>query len=166
MSQPPIRILFVCYGNICRSPTAECVLRKLLAEQLPGIEVELDSAGTSDQHTGKGADVRTRAAASGRGYSIDSLARGYLPLDADRFDLILAMDRENLEHLWRVSGRQEKVRLFSSFLNDAWPIDVPDPYYGGEAGFEYVLDMIEAAANPLLNWIRDEHESRRSTAAG
>jgi protein-tyrosine phosphatase len=154
MNIHPIRILFVCYGNICRSPTAECVLRSIVAKRLPDSRVEFDSAGTSDMHTGKAADARTRAVASARGYNIDSLARGYTPSDLDRFDLILAMDRDNLGHVHRVSGTAEKVRLFSYFLDDTWPTDVPDPFYGGTEGFDYVLDMIEASAEPILEWVK------------
>ncbi|PIE19474.1 MAG: phosphotyrosine protein phosphatase [Proteobacteria bacterium] len=149
------RVLFVCMGNICRSPTGEGVLRKLVAER--GLEdtIEVESAGTIGYHVGELPDPRMREAASGRGYSLDSRARQFDKADFERFDLIVAMDRHNLadiRSLDTAGAHRERVRLLSDFLDesDEWPVDVPDPYYGGPAGFQKVLDMIEAASAQLL----------------
>ncbi len=155
MKSTPVKILFVCYGNICRSPTAECVLRHRIGAKFKLGQVDFDSAGTSDIHAGKRSDSRTISAARTRGYEIDSIARQYLASDRDNYDFIFAMDRENLEHIERVSGKADHIRLFSSLLHDAWPSDVPDPYYGGQAGFEYVLDMVEAATDTLAVLVQE-----------
>ncbi len=166
MSKLIHRVLFVCYGNICRSPTAECVLRHRITELLPDTLIEFGSAGTSGMHAGKPADPRTRAAASKRGYVIDSLARKYVSADAEAFDLILAMDRENLEHIERLSGKADHIRLFSSLLDASWPTDVPDPYYGGAVGFEFVLDMIEASTHSLATWIQTQASNPTAESRG
>jgi protein-tyrosine phosphatase len=151
-----VRILFVCLGNICRSPTAEGVLRALAAREAPELPLEVDSAGTADYHVGQPPDPRTRAAAQRRGYDLSALrARTVDAADFERFDLILAMDRENLGALKRraPSHAHERLRLFLEFAPDA-PEDVPDPYYGGPNGFEEVLDLVEAAARGLLAHLR------------
>ena len=146
-------ILFVCMGNICRSPTGEGVMRKLVADQGLIGRIEIDSAGTISYHEGQPADGRMRRHASARGYSLDSIARQVRHADFDRFDLIIAMDRENHDDLTRRAPAEhlEKIRMLSDFLEDDWPADVPDPYYGGAAGFERVLDMIEAACPNILD---------------
>jgi len=151
-----VRILFVCLGNICRSPTAEGVLRALAAREAPELPLEVDSAGTADYHVGQPPDPRTRAAAARRGYDLSALrARTVDVADFDRFDLILAMDRENLGALKRraPSHAHERLRLFLEFAPDA-PEDVPDPYYGGPNGFEEVLDLVETATRGLLTHLR------------
>ena len=151
-----MRILFVCLGNICRSPTAEGVLRALAAREAPELPLEVDSAGTADYHVGQPPDPRTRAAAARRGYDLSALrARTVDVADFDRFDLILAMDRENLGALKRraPSHAHERLRLFLEFAPDA-PEDVPDPYYGGPNGFEEVLDLVETATRGLLTHLR------------
>lgn len=151
-----MRILFVCLGNICRSPTAEAVLRALAAREAPEIPLEVDSAGTADYHVGQPPDPRTRAAAARRGYDLSALrARTVDSDDFERFDLILAMDRENLAALRRraPSHTHERLRLFLEFAPDA-PEDVPDPYYGGPNGFEEVLDLVETATRGLLTHLR------------
>ena len=158
-----MRVLFVCLGNICRSPTAEAVVRALAALEAPELEVEVDSAGTAGYHIGDAPDPRMRAAAARRGYDLNSLrARVVEPGDFERFDLILAMDRENLAVLHRRAPERahERVRLFLEFSPEAEPQEVPDPYYGGPNGFEEVLDLIESAARGLLNHLR-----QRSRAA-
>jgi protein-tyrosine phosphatase len=158
-----VRILFVCLGNICRSPTAEAVLRELAAREAPELMLEVDSAGTAAYHVGQPPDPRTRAAAARRGYDLSALrARTIESADFERFDLILAMDRENLQNLRRraPSDTHERLRLFLEFLPAAAPEDVPDPYYGGPNGFEEVLDLVEAATRGLLADLR-----RRSRAA-
>jgi protein-tyrosine phosphatase len=152
-----MRILFVCLGNICRSPTAEAVLRALAAREAPELDLEVDSAGTADYHVGAPPDPRTRQAAARRGYDLSSLrARIVEPTDFERFDLILAMDRENLGVLRRraPAAVHERLRLLLEFAPEGAAEDVPDPYYGGPNGFEEVLDLVEAAARGLLAHLR------------
>jgi protein-tyrosine phosphatase len=152
------RILFVCLGNICRSPTAEAVLRELLAREAPELSVEIDSAGIGDWHIGEPPDHRAMAAALRRGLDMSRRrARQLLNEDFARFDFILAMDRANLSDLQRRVPRQyrERVRLFLEFAPDLGIDEVPDPYYGGPAGFEDVLDLAERAARGLLSHLRD-----------
>jgi protein-tyrosine phosphatase len=152
-----VRILFVCLGNICRSPTAEAVVRALAAREAPDLGVEVDSAGTAGYHVGDAPDPRMRAAAARRGYDLNSLrARIVEPGDFERFDLILAMDRENLAVLRRRAPEHAhgRVRLFLEFSPQPEPQEVPDPYYGGPNGFEEVLDLVESAARGLLSYMR------------
>jgi protein-tyrosine phosphatase len=152
-----MRVLFVCLGNICRSPTAEGVLRALAAREAPEIALEVDSAGTATYHVGQPPDPRTRAAAARRGYDLSALrARSVESADFERFDLILAMDRENLTVLRHraPAHARERLRLFLEFAPDAAPAEVPDPYYGGPNGFEEVLDLVEAATRGLLAHLR------------
>jgi protein-tyrosine phosphatase len=144
-------ILFVCLGNICRSPAAEGLFRRLVAERGLVAEILVDSAGTSGYHAGEPPDSRMRGAAAARGVRLAGSARRVRSDDLERFDLIVAMDRINRRDLLALAGaRDEAVRLLSDFLPDGWPADVPDPYYGGEDGFERVLDMIAEACEPLL----------------
>jgi protein-tyrosine phosphatase len=152
-----VRILFVCLGNICRSPTAEGVLRVIAAREAPELSIEVDSAGTAAYHVGEPPDPRTRAAAVRRGYDLQHLrARVIEPADFTRFDLILAMDQENLRVLQRRAphAAHERLRLFMEFAPHADTPAVPDPYYGGPNGFEEVLDLVEAAARGLLAHLR------------
>jgi protein-tyrosine phosphatase len=155
-----MRILFVCLGNICRSPTAEGVMRHLVrAEGLEG-SVEIDSAGTGDWHVGAAPDERAAQAARRREIALEGAARQVAPQDFERFDLILAMDSSNLRDLRRLAPHEEaraKVRLFREFdpaSDGARDLDVPDPYHGGERGFEEVLDLVEASARGLLADLR------------
>jgi len=152
-----MKILFVCLGNICRSPTAEAVFREVALREAPDLTFQVDSAGTAAYHVGQAPDPRTRAAALRRGYDLSPLrARVIEPPDFEQFDLILAMDRENLLDLKRRAPRSahERVRLFLEFAPELGTTDVPDPYYGGPNGFEEVLDLVEAAAHGLLNHVR------------
>jgi len=152
-----MKILFVCLGNICRSPTAEAVLRALAAREAPELALEVDSAGTAGYHVGEAPDPRTRQAAARRGYDLTGLrARIVAPEDFERFDLILAMDHENLRVLQRRAPptAHERLRLFLEFGPQGGPEDVPDPYYGGPNGFEEVLDLVEAATRGLLTHLR------------
>jgi len=155
-----MRILFVCMGNICRSPTAEGVMRSLLREE--GLEdaVELDSAGTGGWHAGEPPDARATEAARRRGVVLEGAARQVTAADFEDFDLLVAMDRENLRDLLAIAPSEEaaeKVRLLREFdpaSADAGDLDVPDPYYGGERGFERVLELVTAACRGLLADVR------------
>jgi protein-tyrosine phosphatase len=154
-----IRLLFVCMGNICRSPTAEGVMRGLLREQ--GLEdaVEVDSAGTGDWHAGSPPDARATAAAQARGVMLAGAARQITGADFGEYDLILAADRRNLRDLQALMppGSRAELHLLREFdpaSADAGDLDVPDPYYGGDEGFEHVLDLVEAACRGLLDALR------------
>ena len=144
-----MNVLFVCTGNICRSPTAEGVLRSLAARE--GMELHLESAGIGRWHIGCAPDERAQHHAKGRGYDLSKQrARQVEPFDFERFDLILAMDRGHLRALQRMAPDRHhaKIRLF---VPDR---DVPDPYYGGPEGFEEVLDLVEAACRDLLRELK------------
>jgi len=159
-----MRILFVCMGNICRSPTAEGVFRRLVEERAPDLVVEIDSAGTHDYHVGEPPDSRSVAAAARRGIDLGQLrARQVEDADFERFDLIVAMDRLNRETLLQRSpaSSHERIRLFMEFAGRSDVEDVPDPYYGGPVGFEQVLDLAEEAAAGLLEEIQRRVPSRR-----
>ena len=144
-------ILFVCMGNICRSATAEAVFRKLVSDTGRNSEFEIDSAGTIGYHAGQRADSRMRAAAQGRGYSLDSIARQIVAGDFDRFDLIVTMDDDNFRNVNAINpGSRAKVVRMCDYCEKYQDTEVPDPYYGGEAGFEYVIDMLEDACANLL----------------
>lgn len=152
------RVLFVCLGNICRSPTAEAVFRELLEREAPGLAVEADSAGTHAYHVGSAPDPRTVTAARSRGIDMSKLrARIVEEADFERFDLLLAMDEQNFRHLVRMAPpeRRDRVRLYLEFAPELGRREVPDPYYGGATGFEDVLDLVEAAARGLLAALAD-----------
>ncbi|SFR48359.1 protein-tyrosine phosphatase [Marinobacter daqiaonensis] len=153
----PIRVLFVCLGNICRSPTAEGVFRERLRHHDLEEQVEVDSCGTGHWHVGKAPDERARRAAAERGVDIGHLrARQFEPEDLDSFHYVLAMDRQNLadiRDIWLQQGGTEP-RLFLDFLPDRREQEVPDPYYGGDDGFAHVLDLITEASDGLLADIR------------
>ena len=145
-------VLFVCLGNICRSPTGEGVLLHSIKRQGLGSQCIVDSAGTSGYHVGQTADRRMQDSAARRGYSLLSRSRQLTHQDMLEFDLVIAMDRENRLGIESVNSQPSaRIHLLSDFLDDSWPIDVPDPYYGGDAGFEEVLDMIEAACPNILS---------------
>jgi protein-tyrosine phosphatase len=157
--EPPAerRILFVCMGNICRSPTAEGVFRKLLAERAPELDVDVDSAGTHGYHDGHPPDPRACRAAERRGIDLKPLrARRVSPSDFERFELVLAMDEQNREFLLEASPPQyrSRIRLFLEFAPHLERREVPDPYYGGSTGFEHVLDLVEEAAAGLIEHLR------------
>lgn len=147
------RVLFVCLGNICRSPTAEAVFRAFLAREAPGLAVEVDSAGTHAFHAGSAPDERAIAAAARRGFDLSPLrARVVTMADFERFDLLLAMDEQNFRQLRRLAppALRPRVRRLLDFAPHLQRRDVPDPYYGGATGFEEVLDLVEEAARGLL----------------
>jgi protein-tyrosine phosphatase len=148
-----MRVLFVCLGNICRSPTAEGVFRHLLEQAAPQLHVEVDSAGTADYHIGDPPDLRSQRAALRRGIDLTGLrARQVTPDDFARFDLILAMDGNNLRELatMRPKHAHARVRLFLEYAPDLGRLELPDPYYGDERGFEEVLDLSTAASRGLI----------------
>lgn len=155
-----VRVLFVCLGNICRSPTAEGVFRDLVRRENLQDAISTDSCGTSNWHIGDPPDDRARAEATRRGLSLDDLrARQISTDDFGTFDYVLGMDRENLSKLSALcpSEHQQKLHLFLSFAKDSDGDEVPDPYYGGEDGFRRVFDMIEDASRGLLGDIRRKH---------
>lgn len=152
-----VRVLFVCMGNICRSPTAEGVFRKMVENTGYAHQIEIDSAGTHAYHIGKPPDQRSQAAAARRGIDLSGLrGRQVSREDLVRFDYVLAMDEENREHLLALSPQDHvhKVRLFLEFASRSTERAVPDPYYGGPHGFDRVLDLVEDAAEGLLAEIR------------
>jgi len=152
-----VRVLFVCLGNICRSPTAEGVFRKLVSEHKLELQFEIDSAGTHAYHIGEMPDERAQAACARRGIDISRLkGRRAVAADIEKFDYVLAMDRENYEHLLEICppGLESRIRLFMEFAPNRPEREVPDPYFGGAGGFDRVLDMIEDAALGLLEEIR------------
>lgn len=153
------RVLFVCMGNICRSPTAEGVLRQFIRQNNLGDKVEVDSAGTHGYHVGEAPDSRTQRAAVVRGYNLSQLrARKVARQDLDYFDLVLAMDKNNLDNLQRLASpeQQEKIKLFMDFSKNFDDNEVPDPYYGLGHGFDLVLDMVEDAAQGLIEDIKEK----------
>ena len=153
------KVLFICMGNICRSPTAEGVFRHLVQSVGMGQEIHIDSAGTHDYHVGNPPDRRAQQAASQRGYDLTSLrGRQVSPADFEHFDYVLAMDFDNLANLQRICPKQHsnKVHLLMEYSEKFDAREVPDPYFGGPQGFEMVLDMVEDAAEGLLRTIRQK----------
>lgn len=151
------RVLFVCMGNICRSPAGEAVMQRFATEF--DVNVEVDSAGTHGYHVGEPADARMRAAAEARGYELRSRGRKVTPADLDpgRFDLVLAMDSDNHMILREMAGGvRPHIRMFSDYLDETWPRDVPDPYYGEADGFATVLDMLEEGCPIILQTLMGE----------
>jgi len=146
---PSYRVLLVCLGNICRSPTAEAVFRRLVEQEGLADRIEIDSAGTGDWHVGSAPDARATEAAARRGIELTGRARQVTLEDFEEYDQLLAMDAANVRDLRELAppGTEHKVRLFAD-------IDVPDPYYGGERGFDEVLDIVEKASRRLLDELR------------
>lgn len=152
-----IKVLFVCMGNICRSPTAEGVFAKLLIDRQLTEYFDIDSAGTHAYHVGEAPDLRSQRAARARDIDISGLkARKVIYGDFEDFDYILAMDEENHALLMQACPLeyQHKIHLFLSFAPHLKTREVPDPYYGGQYGFENVLDLVEEASIGLLNTIK------------
>ena len=154
-----VRVLFVCMGNICRSPTAEGVFRHLVESQKLEGQIQVDGAGTHDYHIGEPADDRSSRAAALRGIDLSrSRGRQVGPGDLNEFDYVLAMDQDNLRHLNGFPPGSATVGLFLEYALDLGRSDVPDPYFGGGDGFEIVLDLVETAAEALLQDIRRTHD--------
>lgn len=156
-----IKVLFVCMGNICRSPTAEGVFRHRVEQAGLGDRIVIDSAGTHSYHIGSQPDARAQKAAEKRGFDLSGLrARKVNKRDFEKFDYILAMDGDNLANLQLdcPAEHMHRARLFLEYATHYDEQNVPDPYYGGHKGFEYVLDLIEDAADGLLAEIVNKHE--------
>jgi protein-tyrosine phosphatase len=157
-----MRLLFVCMGNICRSPTAEAVMRAVVAREGLGDVIEIDSAGTGSWHVGDPPDRRSTAAAKARGIVMEGAARQVTAADFDAYDLLLAADEQNVAALRAIAPdaeAAEKVVLLRAYDPDsvtAGDLEVPDPYYGGADGFDHVLDLVEAACDGLLTRLRED----------
>ena len=153
------RILCVCLGNICRSPAAEAMLRVLVEREGLGDRVEIDSAGTYGGHSGERSDPRMRRAAEARGIPMTHRARQVREEDFERFDMVIAMDDNNYENLFRLApdrAAQQKIYRFREFLRNHpdWSY-IPDPYYEGHEGFELVLDLLEDGCSVLVEKIKE-----------
>ena len=152
----PAKILFVCLGNICRSPAAEGVMKNLAG----GLPIEIDSAGTAGYHIGELPDSRMRSHARNRGYHLESRARKFdEQKDFEKFDLIIPMDKSNLRDILALDPARKyrhKVKMMTDFCTALDVDEVPDPYYGGPEGFEYVLDILEDGCKGLLETLRHE----------
>lgn len=157
----PVRVCFVCLGNICRSPTAEGVFRHLVQRAGLGTSIEIDSAGMGSWHAGEPPDPRSVEVAADRGIELDSAARTFQVEDFAHFDYLIAMDRENQIDLYAMAPdthARERIVLLRDFDPSAEPgAEVSDPYYGGEDGFYTVLDICEAACAGLLDHVRSHH---------
>jgi len=156
----PIRILFVCLGNICRSPLAEGLFRHHVESAGLSAHFEIDSAGTGGWHVGEPPDERMCATALARGLDIRSLrARQIRPADLEKHNLVLAMDRENLRNVRKLAGSADAshVMLFRHFDPEPGTGEVPDPYYGGEEGFREVFEIVDRTSRALLAHLRREH---------
>jgi len=155
-----MKILMVCLGNICRSPLADALLRKKVAEI--GLDIEIDSAGTSDYHIGGEPDKRTQENALNHGLDMSFLrARQFTKKDFDTFDLIYVMDKSNecnVLSLTADSGQKEKVKLILDLLDDTQYKEVPDPYFGGEQGFETVYNLLDQATDKILEEISTQKQ--------
>jgi protein-tyrosine phosphatase len=152
-----MHVLFVCMGNICRSPAAEIVFRHLVGQAGLEADITIDSAGTTGYHVGNPPDHRMAATLRARGYAIHGSARQVRRADFNDFDLVLAMDHENEADLRRLCGNAEtraEIRAFSSFCSVNRLSNVPDPYYGGSQGFENVADIVEDGCRGLLEHLR------------
>ncbi len=158
----PFQICFVCLGNICRSPLAEGVFQALINEKCLENQIVIYSAGTGNWHVGASPDARMQATARKKGVQLTSRAQQIQAGDIRRFDLILAMDQSNLEameYLCSPEMAAKKIRLFRSFDPEAdGDLDVPDPYYGGDDGFEHVFQIVHRTCPPILEYVRSQME--------
>ena len=155
-----VKVLFVCMGNICRSPTAHGVFRAMVEEAGLAADIAVDSAGTHAYHVGNPPDARAQATASGRGIDLsDLVARRVAAQDFESLDYLLAMEQDNYMSLSEICPDQhlDKIHMFMDFASPMRTREVPDPYYGGPSGFERVFDLVEAAATGLLDEIRRQH---------
>ena len=157
------KILFVCMGNICRSPAAEGIMTSLVKKNNLENSIKIDSAGTIAYHTGEGADPRMKKHAANRGYDLTSVARKFDPnKDFEEFDYIVTMDDENFTNILKLDTEGlyvEKIHRMTEYSSDLNVTEVPDPYYGGGKGFEIVLDILEDSCEGLLQKIKEDAES-------
>ena len=152
----PYKVLFVCWGNICRSPAAECVFQKKINKRHLEASIACDSAGTIGMHAGQAPDRRMQQAGQRRSIPFFGQSRKFTQSDFDEFDLILAMDRQNLEDLESARPQEDcraDINLFGNYVNANEQPEIPDPYYGGGRGFDIVLDMIEEGCDQLIEYI-------------
>jgi protein-tyrosine phosphatase len=159
-SRQPIKVLFVCMGNICRSPTAQGIFQQLVDEQGLGDSIKVDSAGTHSYHTGSPPDSRSQATAKARGIDLSELrARRFVSDDFREFDYVIGMDQDNIAHMQalREDDVGSEAQLMLRYSNQYTRPDVPDPYFGND-GFDLVFDMIDDAARGLLRQIRNQHK--------
>ena len=159
---PEFKVLFVCLGNICRSPAAENIFRDFIDSEGRPIAVHIDSCGTASYHVGEPPDQRMQDRLKAHNHSYQGCARQFKQADFDEFDLIIAMDRDNLANLQahaRQPGDSSKLRLFSDFLPDSAPRDIPDPYYGGAKGFDRVITMLEDGCSGILQTLYERAKS-------
>lgn len=155
-----VNVLFVCMGNICRSPSGEAVMNKLVKRANLSDKIECDSAGTIAHHEGESADPRMKRHALSRGYRLTSIARRFRDIDFENFDYIIAMDTANFNDLIsfdRESKYSNKIFMMTDFAESGKYNEVPDPYYGGPEGFENVLDILEESCEGLLNKIKEDN---------
>ena len=155
------KLLFVCLGNICRSPSAENIMNQLIEEAGLSAKITCDSAGTSGYHIGAAPDRRMNVAAKKRGLELEGKSRKLKPSDLQKFDLILAMDRQNYQdiiYLDREGKFEDKVRMMCDFATTKPDREVPDPYYGGADGFDYVIDLLYDACAGLLDYVVNSPE--------
>ncbi|MGB0372938.1 MAG: low molecular weight protein-tyrosine-phosphatase [Opitutales bacterium] len=151
----PFKVLFVCMGNICRSPAGECIFRHIVESEGHSDTIEIDSAGTIGFHTGNSPDSRMRSAGAKRGYRIEGAARQLAEDDFQKFDLIVTMDDANFENASAIAPQGESrasLRKFCDFCEHHSDQEVPDPYYGGQSGFEHVLDLMEDGCRGILKY--------------
>ncbi|MGK7891029.1 MAG: low molecular weight protein-tyrosine-phosphatase [Leptolyngbyaceae cyanobacterium] len=154
MVTKPYKLLFVCLGNICRSPSAEGIMNHLLQQRQLTDRIQCDSAGTANYHVGSAPDRRMTAAAKRQGITLAGRSRQFVPQDFEQFDLILAMDRSNYQDILRLDPQEkygDRVQLMCHFCRHHRDDEVPDPYYGGEAGFNYVIELLQDACEGLLD---------------
>lgn len=153
-----IKILFVCLGNICRSPAAEAVMKSYITKEQLNTQISCDSAGTANHHEGEPADPRTVEHALRRGHIVDSISRPFNPKkDFDDFHMIIAMDNSNATHLKKMTSLKthtDKIFMLTDFCSNKKYNEVPDPYYGGPEDFERVMDIIENACSDLIKKIK------------
>ena len=160
------KLLFVCLGNICRSPSAENIMNHLIEEAGLTNEIICDSAGTSGYHIGASPDRRMNSAAIKRGIKLQGASRKLTPSDLQRFDLILAMDRENYQdilYLDREGKYEDKIQMLCDFATQKTDKEVPDPYYGGQDGFDYVIELLFDACAGLLDSVVNSEEYQAKT---
>lgn len=155
-----VRVLFVCLGNICRSPLGAAIMKKKVKDYGLENRVEIDSCGTSDYHIGDGADPRTLANAARHGVPVEHSARQLIPEDLQNFDFIVAMDKNNYRNIVRLAPDKaltRKVRLMREFDPEAQEGEVPDPYHGGEEGFQEVFDILNRSIENFISHLRKEY---------